>query len=228
MQRLKMLGVCALVVALAPGCGKSEEEKAAEQAAEQTKQAAEALRQAAEKTGTAAAAEGMDAAAKALEGLAGALGGATSPDGKPVPPVSFRDLETVLPEVSGWEREKPTGERMTSPVPFSQSEVAYRNGDAQVEVKIVDSAFSSLLVAPWAMFLTAGYERETSDGYEKSVSIGGHPGFEKWNSVSKNGELNLVVAKRFLVTVEGNNINDMAVLRDFVGKIDTGKLATLK
>jgi len=97
-----------------------------------------------------------------------------------------------------------------------------------VEVKIVDSAFSQLLVAPWAMFMTTGYQRETSEGYEKSVNVGGNPGFEKWNSDDKDGELNLVVAKRFLVTIEGNNINDAKVLHDFASKLDTGKLAGLK
>ena len=67
---------------------------------------------------------------------------------------------------------------MTSPIAFSQTEARYKMGEAQVEVKIVDSAFNQMLVAPWAMFLTAGYEKETSDGYEKSVDVGGHPGFE--------------------------------------------------
>ena len=49
----------------------------------------------------------------------------------------------------------------------------------------MDSAFSQMLIAPWAMFLTAGYEKQTCDGYEKSVNVGGNPGFEKWNSRDK-------------------------------------------
>jgi hypothetical protein len=228
MGYLKTFGVVALAALLVAGCGKSEEQKAAEKAAEETKEAAEALKKAAEQTGGAAAAQGMQDFAKAMEGLAGAMGGATGPDGKPATPVSFKDLQTVLPEVSGWTRETPTGERMTSPVPFSQTEVTYTMGEANVDVKIVDSAFSQLLVAPWAMFLTAGYERESTDGYEKSVNVGGNPGFEKWSSGSKDGELNLVVAKRFLVTVEGNNIADTKVLHEFASKIDTAKLAALK
>lgn len=226
MRQVGVLGLV-LAVALTTGCGESEEQKAAEKAAEETKEAAEALKKAAEQTGTAAAAQGMQAAAKALEGFAGALSG-TGPDGKPVEPVSFQSLQTTLPEVSGWQREPPTGERMTSPVPFSQAEASYSMGDAQVEVKIIDSAFSQMLVAPWAMFLTTGYEKQTSSGYEKSVNVGGHPGFERWNSQSKDGELNLVVSKRFLVTIEGNNIADTKVLQEFAAKIDSAKLANLK
>jgi hypothetical protein len=224
--------VIAIALVTLVACGKSEAEKQAEEAAEQAKKAAEAMQKAAEAGGAAAAqgaagaaAQGMEAFAKAMQAAATAAGGN---DGKPVNPVSFQQLQTVLPAVSGWEMEKPRGERMTMPVPFSQTEATYKNGEAEIEVKIVDSAFSSLLVAPWAMFLTAGYEKETSDGYEKSVNVGGNPGFEKWNTDDKDGELNLVVAKRFLVTIEGNRIADAKVLHEFASKLDTGKLATLK
>ena len=222
-----------LAAFLTVGCGKSEEQKAAEKAAEDAKVAAAAIQKAAESAaaagtaaGAAAATQGLEGFAKAMEGAAAAMAG-KGPDGKPVEPISFRDLQTALPEVSGWTRDEPRGERMTSPFAFSQTEVQYSMGDAQVEVKIVDSAFNQMLVAPWAMFLTAGYEKESSDGYEKSINLGGNPGFEKWNSRSKDGELNLVIAKRFLVTIDGNNITDTKVLQEFASKVDTGKLAAL-
>ena len=147
--------------------------------------------------------------------------------GKAADPVSFRDLQTAFPEVSGWTMEKPKGERMSSPVAFSQTEVRYKNGEQEIEVKIVDSAFNQMLVAPWAMFLSAGYEKETDDGYEKSTTVAGNPSFEKWNDKRKDGELNIVVAKRFLVSVEGNQLTDVKQLHDFAGKIDFGKLAAL-
>jgi hypothetical protein len=221
-----MSGIALLALSLTVACGKSEEQKAAEKAAEETKEAAEALKKAAESVGTAAAQQGMQDFAKAMEGMAGAMSGKT-PDGKTVEPVRFQDLQSALPEISGWQRGTPTGERMTSPVPFSQAEADYTMGDANISVKVVDSAFSQLLIAPWAMFLTAGYERETSDGYEKSVNISGNPGFERYNTGGKDGELNLVLAKRFLVTIEGDNITDTKVLHDFASKIDTAKLESL-
>jgi hypothetical protein len=220
-----MFVILGLSTAMTLACGKSEEQKAAEKAAEETKEAAEALKKAAESTG-AATQQGLQDFAKAMEGVAGAMSGKT-PDGKTAEPVRFQDLQTALPEVSGWQRGTPTGERMTSPVPFSQSEADYTMGDATISVKVVDSAFSQLLIAPWAMFLTAGYERETSEGYEKSVTIGGNPGFERFNKDAKDGELNIVVAKRFLVTIDGNNISDTKVLHEFASKIDAAKLDAL-
>jgi hypothetical protein len=135
---------------------------------------------------------------------------------------------SLLPVIEGWEQQKPTGERMTSPVGFSQAEGRYTKGEASIEVKIIDSGLNQLLLAPYAMFLASGYERETSDGHEKSTTVNGHPGWEKWNSDSKDGEVNALVAKRFLVTISGSAIDDVKVLHDVANRIDMGKLGGLK
>ncbi len=221
---------------LSAACGPSPQEKTAaalEDAAKDMAKAGEALAKAGEAAGAATttattgdqAAKGMEDFAKAMQGMAAAMGGANG--GKAADPVSFRDLQTAYPEVAGWTMDKPKGERMTAPVAFSQTEARFRNGDRAIEVKIVDSAFNQILVAPWAMFLAAGYEKETDDGYEKSTTVGGHPGFEKWNSERKNGELNIVVAKRFLVSIEGDRLSDVKDLHDFAAKVDFAKLASL-
>ncbi len=239
-----------LVALLAAGCGPTPEEKAAAELKAATERAAEAMAQAgaaAAQAGAAAAqagvaagaaaaqqgaaasgeaAKGMEEFAKAMQGMATAMAGASA-GGKAADPVSFRDLQTAFPTVDGWTMDKPRGERMTSPVAYSETEARYRNGDARIDVKIVDSAFQQLLVAPWAMFLAAGYEKETDDGYEKSTTLSGHPGFEKWNDRRKSGELNLVVAKRFLVSLEGEKLNDIKQLQAFAGQVDFAKLAGL-
>ncbi len=111
--------VSAIVIAglFASACGKSAEQKAAEQAAEDLKKATEAMAEAAAKQGTAAAAQGTADMAKAMQGMAAALSG-TGADGKPVNPVSFQTLQTQLPKVSGWDMREPRGERMTMPMPY--------------------------------------------------------------------------------------------------------------
>jgi hypothetical protein len=245
-QAVSLTVAAGLVSLLAVGCGKSPEEKAAEELKAATEKAAEAMAQAgaaAAQAGAAAAAAGATAAqqgaaagtdaakgmedfAKAMQGMATAMSSASA-GGKAADPVSFRDLQTTFPAVDGWTMDKPKGERMTAPVAFSQTETRYRMGDAQIEVKIVDSAFQQMLVAPWARFLAAGYEKETDDGYEKSTTLNGHPGFEKWNDRRKSGELNLVVAKRFLVSLEGEKLTSMKQLQDFAGQVDFTKLAGL-
>jgi hypothetical protein len=202
-------------------CGKSNEEKAAEQLQKSAEQAQQ---------GAAGAQKGAEDLAKGFEAMAKGLAGAATgdPNAKPVDPVSFRDLQAAMPELSGWERQKPTGERMTSPFAFSQASVAYTKGDAEIRLKIMDSGFNQLLFAPYTMFLASGYEKETDDGFERSANVAGNPGWEKWNKGDKEGELNVVVNKRFLVQIEGNGIDDVKALHSVLEQTDLKKLAALK
>ena len=96
--------------------------------------------------------------------------------------------------------DEPEGERMNMPVPFSQVETTYKKGEARIDVKIVDTGFAQMLMAPWSMMLASGYSRETSSGYEKATTLSGNPAIEKWDKGSKNGELDVLVGKRFMVT----------------------------
>ena len=144
----------------------------------------------------------------------------------PSTPVSFKQLQALFPTLPGWTQGKPTGEQMTSPVAFSQAEIRYTKGDSRIELKIIDSGFHQLLLAPYTMFLTAGYERETENGYEKSTKVGTEPGWEKWNTAREvSGEVNAVVAKRFLVQAEGREVEDIKVLHDVLVKMDLVRLA---
>jgi hypothetical protein len=216
----------AFILIASVACGKSDAEKQAEKAAEDLKKAAEAVTEAQAKGGDAAA--GMADMAKAMQGMAAAIGGGGTGDGKPVEPVSTDVLKGTLPTVAGWTMDAPEAERMTSPIAFSQVETTFKKGDAEVEMKIVDTGFAQMLIAPWSMFLASGYSRENSDGYEKSVNVGGNPGFEKWDTSSKRGELNIFAGKRFMVSIEGRDLADTKVLYEFASKVDFGKIAGLK
>jgi len=202
-------------------CGKSDSEKAADdvrKASEQMQKGSGDMQKGAEDM-----AKGFEAMAK---GLAGAAGG--DPNVKPVDPVSFKDLQAVMPTLSGWEKQDPTGERMTSPFPFSQASVTFRKGDAEIDQKIMDSGFNQMLFAPFAMFMAAGYEKESQNGYERSVNVGGNPGWERWDKSNRSGELNVVVNKRFLVQVDGHDLDDTKPLHALLDQTDLKKLADLK
>jgi hypothetical protein len=216
MKRFGILAMAALLVA--GGCGKSSEEKKEEKQEQQAAKTAE--------TGAAEAAKGLEQMAKGLEAMAG--GAAASGSVSAVDPVSFHDMQALFPELDGWQKAKPTGEKMSSPFKYSQAEVRYTKDDARITLKMMDSGFNQLLLTPYAMFLTAGYEKETSDGYEKSTKVNGEPGWEKWNDSGKDGELNALVGKRFLVQIEGRQITDIKALHELAGKIDMAKLSALK
>lgn len=220
------LAVTWLAVAIATaGCGGSDQRQAdAAKAAQAT--AAKTTEQAAKtaEQGAKQAAQGLEAMAKGLEAMANGAAAGT----KAVDPVSFRDLQTFFPDLDGWEKEKPTGERMTAPFAFSQAEVRYAKGDSQIEMKLVDSGFNQLLFTPFAMMMQAGYEKETQSGYEKSTTVAGMPGWEKWNTDGKDGSVNALVGKRFILSIEGSNVPDVKALHAIAAKIDMNKLAALK
>jgi hypothetical protein len=145
-----------------------------------------------------------------------------------VEPVSFKELQTAFTPLAGWEMAKPTGERMTAPVSYSKAEVTYRKGESTIEANLTDSGLNPLLLLPFTWIQNMGYEKETEDGYEKAVKVAGRPGFEKWNASQKSGEVNAFIGKRFILQLEGRNIDDPKVLHALASATDLGKLASLK
>lgn len=206
-MRLRLIVGCIAIAAISVACGKSPEEKRAEE----VQKGAEDM------------AKGFADMAKGLGAMAG--GDASQ---KAVEPVSFRDLQTAFGDFAGWQKGTPTGEKMTAPVNYSEAKITYTKGDAEVEIQISDSAFNQMLLAPISMFLASGYEKDTGDGYEKSTKIGEFPGWEKWNAQDKSGELNAVVNKRFIVQVSGHGLSDAKILQSAMGSVDLKTLAGLK
>ena len=77
-------------------------------------------------------------------------------------------------------------------------------------------------------FRTWATRRRPSHGYEKAVKVAGHPGFEKWDASGKDGEVNAFVSKRFILQLEGSNVEDTKVLHQLAEAANLGKLAGLK
>jgi hypothetical protein len=214
-----------LALAATAGCGKSAEQKRQEEAAKQLQEAAKQMEKAgteaqkAAEQGAAGMAAGMEALAKGLGAAAGVANG-----GKAVDPLPFRDLQASFADLDGWEKMKPTGESMTAPFKVSNAAVRYKKGDAEIRVKITDSAYNALMLVPFSFVSNMGYEKETETGYEKAVKVAGFPGLEKWNTASKDGELTLVANKRYIVELEGDDIDDTKVLHQLAESMTLGKL----
>lgn len=209
------ISVFVLMVALVvSGCGKSAEQKRLEEAAKQAGEATQTLKEGAEKM------------AEAMKGL-----GEAGAEGRKVDPVNFRDLKALLPEsLPGMTRASAEGEKTSvMGINVSEAHARFENEEgAHVTVKITDmgnmSGFVGMAAMAWAY---ADVDKETETGYEKTTTFNGHKAFEKYNTESKDGELNIFVAGRFVVSIDGYGV-EMSSLKDAAGAISLSKLEAMK
>jgi hypothetical protein len=223
MKRLLPVLIAAAVVAGA--CGKSEQQKQAEQAAKQVQQGAEAMQQGAQQMANAAQssseqmANGLQAMAKGFQQMAQGSGS--------VKTVDYEQLKDLLPDVGGWTKSEAKGEQLSMPVSYSRAEAKYTKDPGHVDLEITDTALSQLLLAPMSMFLNSGYSERSDDGFKRAAKIGGQPGFEDWNSGSKRGEVTAVVGGRFIVHGTGEDVDSIDQVRQVVEAVNLSKLTAL-
>jgi hypothetical protein len=199
---------------LLAACGKSAEQRQAEDALRQLQKAGEQLGQAAA------------AAAGAATTAAGALA-----TGRASEPVDFRALRDLLPEeLPGLKRTSIEGEK-TGAMGFnvSQAEARYESEDgANLTLKISDlgavSGVAAMAAYAWA---TVEVDRENQDGYERTFSQGGYRGYERYDRSNRSGEVSLLVAGRFVVEADGYNVSAEA-LKEALEKVNTGALEGMK
>jgi hypothetical protein len=205
-RTLVVLGACALVLSV--GCRKKEEPEA--EGKELSKNPIAAFGQIQE------AVKKAEQAAK------------ESQDMKAVEPVHFSKLIELLPKVPGaWTADGgPRGET-TNAMGFkvSMAEQSFSQEGKSLRVKITDGAFNAPLYT--VITMAAQFARESTEGYEKGVTLDGNPGVEKWRKDGGDAELNVVVGKRFLVEIDGSGVTPELV-RGVWGSVDRAKLAGLK
>jgi major membrane immunogen (membrane-anchored lipoprotein) len=153
-------------------------------------------------------------------------------EGKAVEVVDFRELKALLPEeVEGMKRTKAEGEK-NSAMGFnvSQAEGDYQteDGSNSLDIQIVDMGNMSGLagLATWGWTI-AEIDKETETGYERTTKYQGHKAFEKYDNQYQNGNIDVLVEGRFMVSVNGNNV-PMETIKSALDDIDLGKLAAMK
>jgi hypothetical protein len=208
-----------LIVALAT-C-KSQEQKAAENAAKQLAEASKNMEEAA-KSGQA---PNMGDAMAALGAAMGAANG-----GKQVETVDFRTLKDMLPEsVAGMKRTEATGEKNAAMgMQVSTAMGRYSNdqgNDAKITITDIGSMTGLAGMAAYAWAMT-DIDRETSTGYEKTTRFNGHKAMEKYDRETKWGDISVLVADRFVVAAEGNASIDQ--LKSGLNSVNMGKLESMK
>lgn len=139
-------------------------------------------------------------------------------------------LKALLPtDADGLTRKEASSEK-NAMMGFgvSQAKASYSDDkDQRIEVSIVDVAGMGMALMGMAAWSMASIDKETETGYEKTTEYKGHKAFEKYNTNGKDGEISVLVANRYIVQVQGRNV-DMDKIKDVLEAIDLDKLADIK
>lgn len=146
-------------------------------------------------------------------------------------PVNFHELEALLSEkLDDFNRIQLKGEKSgAAGFLISTAEARYKGKNNQtIKIEIIDTggiaSASTMTLASWAI---AEIDKESASGYEKTTKFKGYKAFEKYDQVSKNSALNVMVAERFLVNAEGKNLSTDQ-LKSALRAINLSKLNNLK
>ena len=226
----RLLIVSAAAALAASGCGKSEQQKQAEEAAKHIEAAAKEISKAAESAGKESAQAANDAA-KGFEAMAkgfGAMVNGAAGDGKVGRTGQLPRSAGPLPDrrrLGAVEADRREG--------LGAVQVLERRGDLHQGrlTHRIEAGRLRLQSAVLRALRDADAERlrEGDAGRVREVDQDRRPaGFEKWNTEQKDGELTAMVGKRFLLSIEGRKIDDIKLLHAVVGKVDLAKLAALQ
>jgi hypothetical protein len=139
--------------------------------------------------------------------------------------VHFKELLPLVDiRIPGWTMEgKPSGTTLKQgAVMVSEARVSFKGGDKTLEVIIMD-----FLGKPMPFLMGQQLEMESSEETVRITTVMGFKALESYRRQDKQGELNISVADRFWVKIDGEGIDNLDVLKTAAQQMDLKKLATL-
>jgi hypothetical protein len=140
-------------------------------------------------------------------------------------------LIPILPEPpAGWTAEKAEGSSDdVGGFKITNVHRDYRKGEEPDAPTVSISILDSVANPDYVEATTNGWKQnsETPEGYSKSVTIDNNPGFEAYEKDQKQASLWVMVAKRYFVEVQLQNL-DPKELQDWIKRVDLKKLAEIK
>ena len=147
------------------------------------------------------------------------------------PVVDFNKLLPILPEPpAGWNSDPAEG----STDDLGETKITtvhrdYSKGDGDNVPTTSISIIDSVATPEYLESTIAAWNSNTSDadGYTKSLTVEGMPGFETFENDGKHGSLWLVVGKRYILQIE-TTAQEPGELQEWLKRIDLKKLAEIK
>ena len=145
--------------------------------------------------------------------------------------IDYQKLLPILPDPpQGWTADKPDGSTEdVGGFRITNVHRDYRKGVGDKGPTAAISILDSVANPDYVTATTAAWNNnnETSEGYSKSVTIDGNPGFEAFEKESKHATLWVMIANRYFLQIELQN-QDPRELQEWVKRVDLKKLAAIK
>jgi len=145
--------------------------------------------------------------------------------------VDYAKLVPILPEApQGWIADKPEGSTEdVGGFRITNVHRDYHKGEGDKAPTAAISILDSVANPDYVSATTAAWNNnsETGEGYSKSVTIEGNPGFEAFEKESKHATLWVMVANRYFLQIELQN-QDPKELQEWIKRVDLKKLAAIK
>jgi hypothetical protein len=139
--------------------------------------------------------------------------------------VNFKELLPFVDmKIPGWTMEgKPSGTTLKQGnVMISEARVSFKADGKTMEIVIMD-----FLGKPFPFLMGQQMEMETSEEIVRTTEVQGFKAFATFRHQEKQGELNISVADRFWVKIDGEGIDNLEVLTKVAQMMDFKKLTTL-
>jgi hypothetical protein len=139
--------------------------------------------------------------------------------------INFRELLPLVEiKLPGWDMEgKPSGTTVKQgKVMVSEARASFRAGEKTLEIIIMD-----FLGKPMPFLMGQPQEMQNNEEIVRITDVQGFKALESYRNQDKQGELNISVADRFWVKIEGEGIDNLEVLEAAAQHLDLKKLGSL-
>jgi len=145
--------------------------------------------------------------------------------------VDYQKLLPILPDPpQGWAADKAEGSTEdVGGFRITNVHRDYHKGEGDKAPTAAISILDSVANPDYVNATTAAWNsnNESSEGYGKSVTIDGNPGFEAFEKESKHATLWVMIANRYFVQIE-LQAQDPKELQEWVKRVDLKKLGAIK
>jgi hypothetical protein len=145
--------------------------------------------------------------------------------------VDYQKLLPILPEPrEGWTADKAEGSTEdVGGFRITNVHRDYHKGEGEKAPSAAISVLDSVANPDYVTATTAAWNTnsETDEGYAKSVTIDGNPGFETYEKDTKHAALWVMIANRYFLQIELQN-QEPSELQEWAKRVDLKKLAEIK